>query len=277
MPVPSTALKIQRLPANTVGRDFVVGDIHGCLAFLNRALELIGFDKDNDRLISVGDLVDRGPANRECAELVYETWFYACKGNHEDMMIRSLIDDDQRYQGTWLGNGGMWMFQENKVLLTDLARDLNNLPLVIVVGEGENRFNVVHGEIKHSTDWKRVPVTDQMIDDWVFDESEEHDMIWGRTLISNGHPTFPPPADQLWHDLEKMSLTFCGHTPVRETVMVQRQMYIDNGAVFNAVGSYRSYDNKLVFACPNEKKLYQYVSLDDTLTTVDFADIQQLS
>ena len=49
-----------RFAQNTVGRDFAVGDIHGCFTELQRGLEAIGFDPSTDRLFSVGDLVDRG-------------------------------------------------------------------------------------------------------------------------------------------------------------------------------------------------------------------------
>jgi serine/threonine protein phosphatase 1 len=281
MPVPYPALKLQRLPANTVGRDFVVGDIHGCLGYLNTSLILLGFNKETDRLISVGDLIDRGPFSKECAELIYEPWFYAVKGNHEDMMINTLVHNSYSDKMTWLGNGGAWMHKEDRTLLTDLATDLEKLPLVIVVGEGEDRYNVVHAEIKH---WvqenghnRRVKVTDKMIDRWVFDENEEYEMMWGRTIISNGHPTFPPPEHQLWHDMDEMSITFVGHTPIRDTVFVQRQLYIDNGAVFNWTSSNKSHDNKLVFASPQEKCVYQFNTATEQMTRVEFANIQQLS
>jgi len=50
-----------RFACNAVGRDFAVGDIHGCFSHLRRSLEAIGFDASVDRLFSVGDLIDRGP------------------------------------------------------------------------------------------------------------------------------------------------------------------------------------------------------------------------
>ena len=56
-----TAPAMPRFAQNTVGRDFAVGDIHGCFTELQRGLEAIGFDPSTDRLFSVGDLVDRGP------------------------------------------------------------------------------------------------------------------------------------------------------------------------------------------------------------------------
>lgn len=51
--------------ANILGRDFVVGDIHGEFSKLSKLLSLVGFDEHSDRLFSVGDLVDRGPESRQ--------------------------------------------------------------------------------------------------------------------------------------------------------------------------------------------------------------------
>ncbi|WP_312110105.1 metallophosphoesterase, partial [Pantoea septica] len=40
---------------------WVVGDLHGCRRQLDALLLEKGFDKRSDLLISVGDLIDRGP------------------------------------------------------------------------------------------------------------------------------------------------------------------------------------------------------------------------
>ncbi|MBW1784529.1 MAG: metallophosphoesterase, partial [Deltaproteobacteria bacterium] len=40
---------------------FVVGDIHGCIDPLKRLLDAIPWRPGQDRLIFVGDYVDRGP------------------------------------------------------------------------------------------------------------------------------------------------------------------------------------------------------------------------
>lgn len=43
-PSPGGLRLVQRLPANDGGRDFVVGDLHGCRAELERLLRLVDFD-----------------------------------------------------------------------------------------------------------------------------------------------------------------------------------------------------------------------------------------
>jgi len=52
---------ICKLPTNQAGKDYVIGDLHGCYELLERLLDAVGFDKSKDRLFSVGDLIDRGP------------------------------------------------------------------------------------------------------------------------------------------------------------------------------------------------------------------------
>ncbi|MGB1581849.1 MAG: metallophosphoesterase, partial [Nevskiales bacterium] len=101
--------KILRLPRNTSGRDFCVGDIHGMFNLLGKLLQKADFDPSQDRLISVGDLVDRGPHSKRAPVFLAQPWFYAIRGNHEDMLIRCVEDpSDQSNTLLWANNGGQW-------------------------------------------------------------------------------------------------------------------------------------------------------------------------
>lgn len=84
---------VLKLPKNTKGRDFVVGDIHGAFDLLDKALEEVGFDPAKDRLISVGDLIDRGKNSRRCLDYLEQPWFYALRGNHEDIFMDMCYKD----------------------------------------------------------------------------------------------------------------------------------------------------------------------------------------
>ena len=50
------------------GRRIVVGDIHGCYDELMELLEKVGIG-DDDRIVSVGDLITKGPKSKEVLEL----------------------------------------------------------------------------------------------------------------------------------------------------------------------------------------------------------------
>jgi len=70
-------------------RTFVIGDIHGAAKALEQCLERSGFDKDNDLLITLGDICDGWPYVYECVDILL-----SCKnridiiGNHDEWFSR---------------------------------------------------------------------------------------------------------------------------------------------------------------------------------------------
>ena len=79
-----------RLQSTAKGRDLVVGDLHGHRSLLEQELDRLGFDPSCDRVLSVGDLIDRGPESFETLSLIDEPWFHAVLGNHELMLLNFL-------------------------------------------------------------------------------------------------------------------------------------------------------------------------------------------
>lgn len=59
---------VARFDRNPLGRDLIVGDVHGCFTKLKASLDAVGFNLERDRLFSVGDLVDRGPESDRALE-----------------------------------------------------------------------------------------------------------------------------------------------------------------------------------------------------------------
>lgn len=89
-------------------RIFAIGDIHGCYEKLCRLLDRIPIDWSRDRLLFIGDYIDRGPACFEVVEHLVglqtrypQTVFL--KGNHEEMLADYLAGRDRM---TYLYNGG---------------------------------------------------------------------------------------------------------------------------------------------------------------------------
>ena len=72
-------------------RTFVIGDIHGEAYKLKACLESVDFDYQNDTLIQVGDVVDRGLFTYECIEhLLTIKNLVAIRGNHDDEHFQAL-------------------------------------------------------------------------------------------------------------------------------------------------------------------------------------------
>lgn len=245
----NTQSPIKKLPANTIGKDYVVGDLHGCYELLERLLEHVGFDIAHDRLFSVGDLVDRGPDSLRCLGLLTEPWFHAVKGNHESMMldffapylVNGYLEDlGDLYDNGFLDNGGDWIKQYFEPHSGCMSEALNrglamtqNLPLILIVGEGANRFNIVHAELAR-TDINSIfqPVwLDSDLDVWhtvqtIEPEAEER-LYWGRKLLKKKKC----PAVE-----SGLSITFCGHTFAQNPRQVLSHLCIDTGAFLSEIG-----------------------------------------
>lgn len=68
-------------------RTIVVGDIHGCYDELMDLLDQVGCGA-HDRVVSVGDLITKGPKNREVLDLfMTDARFSSVMGNH-DLALR---------------------------------------------------------------------------------------------------------------------------------------------------------------------------------------------
>jgi serine/threonine protein phosphatase 1 len=75
-------------------RTIVVGDIHGCYDELIALLEKAKLGK-NDRVVSVGDLITKGPKNREVLELfMNDVRFSTVIGNHDLQLRRKWSGED---------------------------------------------------------------------------------------------------------------------------------------------------------------------------------------
>ena len=56
----------------------MVGDLHGHRSLLEAQLERLNFGPAHDRVMSVGDLVNRGPESLATLSLIEEPWFLRC-------------------------------------------------------------------------------------------------------------------------------------------------------------------------------------------------------
>ena len=62
---------------------WVVGDVQGCARELEALLEAVRFDSARDELVSVGDLVNKGPDSLAVLRLWYDVGGRGVLGNHD--------------------------------------------------------------------------------------------------------------------------------------------------------------------------------------------------
>lgn len=77
-------------------RTIVIGDVHGCVRETQALVEKVRFDTANDRLVFVGDLVDKGPDGPGAVALARSLGALCVMGNHEEKALRWLRHETRR-------------------------------------------------------------------------------------------------------------------------------------------------------------------------------------
>jgi hypothetical protein len=72
-------------------RTLIIGDVHGCDKELKKLLKEVQADPSQDRILFIGDLINKGPSSRGVWELYREFQGTALLGNHE-MSLLMLAD-----------------------------------------------------------------------------------------------------------------------------------------------------------------------------------------
>ena len=199
------------------GKLWTVGDIHGCHTLLMNTLNQKGFDFENDLLVAVGDLVDRGPQNLECVELLSQPWFTSIRGNHEDLCIGGM--SDQSYKRCHIANGGEWFYELDHQAQYNIAKTFAGLPVVLEVSHHGKKFGFVHGHIEQN-DWGEFK---ESFKNKSFRDPAELAM-WGRERLD-------PDATQYTH-VSGVDAVFMGHSVVSQVCKRDNCYYIDVGSCF---------------------------------------------
>jgi len=172
---------------------FAIGDIHGCFQALERLLQKLPIEWEEDYLVFLGDYIDRGPDPRLTLEGVMELKeafgdrVIPLMGNHEWMFLRYLhgVDED-----VYLLNGG-------DVTLAQFSRGgkLDVPPEVVAFLRGlpyyweTERYIFVHAGLRPGR-----PLHAQRPEDLLFIRGEFifSDYDWGKRVIF-GHTPFSTP------------------------------------------------------------------------------------
>jgi len=274
---------------NHEGRDFVIGDLHGCYSLFGQLLAFLKFDPQKDRMFSVGDLVDRGPDSLKCLELLYEPWFHTVLSNHEQMMLEAFRGG---FLGQfWFKNGGFWGAEalndwrnqntpskrppsDDSAKVFDLVEKLAQLPYLITVGlKNGEKVHIIHAELPGG---QKITDEDLASHEKLYElattQSEDGDFIlWGRDLfyqfclndLSNVDKVKRTATYKLGREYGhanifsgKLSHIISGHTIVQRPLTLLGQTNIDTGAFYTASEKHPKW-SALTCLDLNEWKFYQ--------------------
>lgn len=223
------------LPRNGKGRDLVVGDLHGHRSLFENELDRLGFDPNCDRVLSVGDLIDRGPESLATLALIEEPWFFAVLGNHEMMLLNFLGYYASRLHSrkSFPTGGGEWIneaISTNQKAVAKLADRIASLPLSIHV-DGDIPFNVTHASLHAVVSKRGNLVNDETI---CIDKADI--ITASRDTISAARKSdlltlrFTQHSVQISQTpLSDLPITYAGHSPVRHVTVHNSYVYIDQG------------------------------------------------
>ncbi len=254
---------VKSFSANTVGRDFVIGDLHGSYEVFLRLLEGLQFDADVDRMFSVGDLVDRGPDSLNCLRLIKESWFHCVLANHEQMMLEAFRGG---YMGQfWFRNGGSWGLEAWKndrevqesartlaplerapetLELLDLVEHVSQLPLIITVNKADgSKVHILHAEIPPNQNLSDADLeSEDRVRELATIQSDDGDFfVWGRHRFYEFYNTELGNRDKIIRILQRkyaretfeptgLSPVISGHTILQQPMTLGQFTNIDTCA-----------------------------------------------
>lgn len=205
---------VQRFERNVAGRDFVVGDIHGCFDALCDQMDRVQFNGKADRIFSVGDLVDRGLQSRDALNWMRQPWFRAVRGNHEQMAIEFAVGDLPVEH--YARNGGQWFIDLPEGTRLAVAKAFLTMPVLIEVETSAGLVGTVHAD-PVCGDWGRlVELVNAGHDRAILSA------LWSRYRIEQGDTT----------PVTGVHRVYVGHTAHQERLSLANVEYIDTGAVY---------------------------------------------
>lgn len=204
--------RVKRFAANTAGRDFAVGDIHGHFTRLQAALDAADFNPSVDRLFSVGDLVDRGPECRDVLTWLDKPWFHPVRGNHDDYVVRfDTCDADN-----WMYNGGSWFAGLSLFEQKEFAVHFAELPIAIEVETALGLIGIVHADCPFPS-WDQLPTELESPESSKRLKQVQNSCMWSRSRFEH----------QETHGVEGVRAVVVGHTPTRTPATLGNVIHID--------------------------------------------------
>ena len=191
------------------GRLIAIGDIHGCHQEFAELLETLALTRD-DRLVLLGDLINRGPDSARVIDLAREARALSLFGNHELRFLKAHRARDL----SLLKDGDLATYErlraEDWLYLEAMLPTYHDAALDVVF---------VHGGFLPNLPWQRQPL-DVITRIQVIDET-------GRPRKRADAPNAPVWAD-LWNG---PPFVVYGHTPRPEIYKLKWSAGIDTACV----------------------------------------------
>ncbi len=176
-------------------RTIILGDIHGCLREFTELLKKTDYRRGTDRLVLLGDLMDRGPYSWEMLHLAmdwkeqYPESFFLIRGNHEQMLVEQSPALDTRLIWRVVGKTAtVRSFRRHRDRMENyIPWILEHMPLYYV----DEDFRCVHAGIAHE-DFEENPM-----------ELLVKDHSWSKKNLYSGKITIighTPLAEPTWYD-----------------------------------------------------------------------------
>jgi serine/threonine protein phosphatase 1 len=200
---------------NKIGRDFIVGDLHGQIKQLFKQLSILNFDFKSDRLFCTGDLIGRGSDSIGCLNLLTEKWFFPVMGNHEQLFLLGFRSS--KYWDLLKSDRGQWL--TDNLDRFDLLMRWKTLieiamPLTRTIEVNDLTVGVSHASA--IDDWAKLQAGELSGDDiW--------QTLWSRPLQERGRCLAIDSVDYVVH----------GHTPVQSVIKVNNRFWIDTYSTIN--------------------------------------------
>jgi serine/threonine protein phosphatase 1 len=228
---------------------YVVGDIHGCLAELRYLIEQLPLEC-GDRLIFLGDYIDRGPDSMGVVSYLVEFPKQAnieavfLRGNHEDMFL-DYLGLSGNHGDAFLSNGGLATLASYGIPAPrfggiEIAEQLPQAHLNFYQNLGTfyvvEPYLCVHAGIQ--------PLRK-------LEEQRAAEMFWIRSeFIRNPH---------------KLPFTVLfGHTPQKEVLFdLPYKIGLDTGLVYGNKLSCLSTEEKILYQVKRGNKTVQKISVHD--------------
>ncbi|MBA4394226.1 MAG: serine/threonine protein phosphatase, partial [Desulfobacca sp.] len=172
-------------------RILAVGDIHGCYPKLVSLMEKVKINPEKDRVVFIGDYIDRGDRSKEVVDYLIEfkkevpsTVFLL--GNHEHMLLEYLsgkninpflFNGGQKTLNSYLGEGLLRPLQDpKKIFPKDHLEFFNSLQPFYEVED----YIFVHAGLRNGIPLERQDLFDLL---WIREEFYYSKFSFGKKVI----------------------------------------------------------------------------------------------